>query len=226
VFVIYNAFTSSKFDSAATKSDEHVEGSISDIILTESGSVETRHTSQPTKINAVISSSFAPVLSELYSPVSSINTLTSTINSIIPTAESARFSNYSLPINTYSSYLQSISGLSAASLQKEPIADISSIYSTSMVKYLTTTDQVPSHSACDCRYYLTLNSSTLQIKISQLKADLRVNRTKLSSVVRKLTCATDDRVVSTSMGYVGVTILSVTFLICIVFDFLRLVLNY
>jgi len=89
-------------------------------------------------------------------------------------------------------------------------------------RHVTQLTEVNTTTSCPCRCYPSLNTPDMEAKLLQLKKELAVNKTELSSTKRKLTCATDDRPVSAGIGYVGVVLIVIILGILPLFDCLRL----
>ncbi|CAG2235690.1 unnamed protein product [Mytilus edulis] len=62
----------------------------------------------------------------------------------------------------------------------------------------------------------------LELVIRQIQDELKVNKTKLSSAIRKLTSAKDDRKSSQSIGYFGAVFISVVFGMVVLIDIVML----
>lgn len=93
----------------------------------------------------------------------------------------------------------------------------------------TTTESPPGNSCpCHCSkiYHPNLNinlTAEEKEKIKEMKKNLTVEKSTLSSTVRKLICAEDDRSSSQTIGVLGACFLAVTFGLVIIADFTRVI---
>lgn len=93
----------------------------------------------------------------------------------------------------------------------------------------TTTESPPGNSCpCHCSkiYHPNLNTNLTaeeKEKIKEMKKNLTVEKSTLSSTVRKLICAEDDRSSSQTIGVLGACFLAVTFGLVIIADFTRVI---
>eukprot|EP00105_Crassostrea_gigas_P021899 XP_011441213.1 PREDICTED: uncharacterized protein LOC105337960 [Crassostrea gigas] len=79
--------------------------------------------------------------------------------------------------------------------------------SSAMSTSVYTTGPVVSHCLCICTTVSNITKEGLQQKISQIKKSLTVNKTSLSSSLRRKTSAPDERQSSAGMGVVGMFII-------------------
>lgn len=93
----------------------------------------------------------------------------------------------------------------------------------------TTTESPPGNScSCHCSkiYHPNLNinlTAEEKEEIKEMKKNLTVEKSTLSSTVRKLICAEDDRSSSQTIGVLGACFLAVTFGLVIIADFTRVI---
>ncbi|XP_052704763.1 uncharacterized protein LOC128180666 [Crassostrea angulata] len=93
----------------------------------------------------------------------------------------------------------------------------------------TTTESPPGNSCpCHCSkiYHPNLNinlTAEEKEEINEMKKNLTVEKSTLSSTIRKFTCAEDDRSSSQTIGVLGACFLAVTFGLVIIVDSIRVI---
>ncbi|KAK3105681.1 hypothetical protein FSP39_003154 [Pinctada imbricata] len=75
----------------------------------------------------------------------------------------------------------------------------------------------------ECRCVCVEQNITLEAKIEQLKNELTINRTQLSSTRRKLVCAEDPRESATRVGLIGISFIGALGIFLVSGDFISVV---
>ncbi|XP_069108506.1 uncharacterized protein [Argopecten irradians] len=152
---------------------------------------------------------------------SSTSTTASTHSSTSTTAST--HSSTSTTASTHSSTSTTASTHSSTTTTASTHSSTSTTASTPFNNNNNTTTHTERCCSCVTKRPITnLTTAQLQSAIDKLKSELSLNKATLSSVIRKKTCATDNRPSSAVIGMTGAVFLAIPFVLLIFCDITRL----
>ncbi|XP_052227045.1 uncharacterized protein LOC127841939 isoform X2 [Dreissena polymorpha] len=177
---------------------------------------QTQTSTSPTTQTQMLTSPEAP---------SEMSSTTQTLTSTSPTTQTDTLTSSTAQIHTSTSPTAQSQTVTSVNVQTQ-----TAMLPTTQTQTPTSRTTTPGMCMCQCSDIQKLigNSAnsfanlTIEEQVANIVRRLRLDKTTLTSTLRKKTSATDNRPVSKSIGYIGITFMSIVFGLIIFSDALKL----